>query len=391
LVETLLRYAGGPPAEEDPVTEVLAWLLASENDQALLDCFCELLTSAASAQLGRHIALRRPTVRTQVVTPRIGGGTSRYDLLLEAPRIHAVVELKIRAGLTASAIVDGAAEPGAPQRHQIDDYLALAQGAPGGHQHVVFVLAPTFVDVGLEARRHSCWGGCITWQMVHDAFERRLRAPGEAQIDPALKTIAEQLLGVMEVRRMATPRMTLDGAISIRRAARFRQSIASALESAWLELFADGTFDGFHKIDRRAWEDSAQWMRAGYHLWASRNDTNHFGFIGMWYGDNTIVDDVPDLCFFLQAKPDGGAGEALRDQAGELAKLVVMLDARSPLVRWRHDPGGWAPVWCATSLAQIVIDGDPGTAVTSHFRAATKAARDAGLLAIYFDAITRLG
>jgi hypothetical protein len=389
LIETLLRYADGSrPAEEDPITEVLAWLL--DSDPAFIECFCELLVSAASATQGRLFHLQYPTIRTQVVVARVGGGTSRYDLQLDAGGMRAVVELKVWAGLTASAIADDSAEPSAPPRHQVDDYLALADRAPKGKEHLVFVLAPTFVDVGATAGGHRCWGGCLTWQSVHDAFARRLRAPGEPPIDAATKVIAEQFLGVMEVRRMAT-RMTLDGAVSVRRASRFRQSIAAALEGAWHELHADGTFEGFIKISRGAWQEGDQWTRAGYRLGASANDSNHFAFMGMYYGDDTLVEDVPDLCFFLHAKPDGQAGEALREQAADIAQIVAKLDARSALVRWHHDRSTWTPAWCSTSLAQIVLDRDPGAAITTHLRAAVGAARDAGLLAIYFNAIKRLG
>src|ERR1019366_10150323 len=98
------------------------------------------------------------------------------------------------------------------QRHQLHDYLALAEGrAAQGDEQLVFALVVGFVDVGEAVRAHPCWGGSLTWQTVHDAFARRLRVQGDTPLDPATKMIAEQLLGVMEVRRMATPRMTLDG------------------------------------------------------------------------------------------------------------------------------------------------------------------------------------
>lgn len=390
LIETLLRFADGTRAtEEDPITEVLAWLLA--NEPALLDCFCHLLARPASERQARGFRLVRPSVRTQVVVPRIGGGTSRYDLLLEAGRVRAVVELKVRAGLTASGAVDVDAQPDPRQRHQIDDYLALAKQAPEGVEQLVFALAVGFVDVGADARDHRCWGGCLTWQTVHDAFARRLRLRSAEQIDSATRMIAEQLLGVMEVRRMATPRMTLDGAISVRRASRFRQSIAATFEAVWQELHADGTLDGFTKISRAAWQDDDKLARTGYRLWASPTDTNQFGFMGMYYGEETIVEDVPDLCFFLQAKPDSRAGEALLEQSTAIAQRLATLDTRNPQVRWYHEPGGWTSVWCATSLAQLVLDGDPGTSIKTFFRSTVMAARELGLLEIYFEAVKRAG
>lgn len=385
LLDTLLCFAsGGRPAEEDPITEVIAWLLARE--EVFLDAFCDLLTSTASKQRGRSFLLGRPTVRTQVVIPRIGGGTSRYDLVLDGPRCRAVVEVKVRAPLTVSAIVHETIDR---PRHQVDDYLALAAAAVDADQ-LVFTLAIGLVDVGVEARAHDRWGGGLTWQTVHDAFASRLRAREATSMDAGARMVAEQLLGVMEARGMATPKMTMDGALSVRRAARFRQSIDATLDQVWQELHADGTLEGFVKLDRRAFQDERQWTRLGYRLWTSSQEALHFGFFGLWYGDETVVEDVPDLCFFLQAKPDGRAGEMLREKSAEIAASITKLDAASPHVRWSHHPSEWAPIWCATSLGRFVLEPDPNAATKEFFREALMSARACGLLTIYFDAVKQL-
>jgi hypothetical protein len=391
LIETLLRFADGSrPREEDPITEVLAWLLAHEP--ALLECFCNLLGNTASNQRARTFRLREPSVRTQVVAQGIAGRISRYDLVLEKGQARAVVELKVRSGLTLSRAEDADAAAVPEQRHQLHDYLAQAgTRIAQGDDQLVFALAVGFVDVGEAVHAHPCWGGSLTWQTVHDAFARRLRVPGETPLDPATKMIAEQLLGTMEVRRMATPRMTLDGAVSVRRASRFRQSVTAALEAAWQELHADGTLDGFTKINRSAWQEEDRWTRMGYRLWALSSDTNHYGFMGIWYGDETLVEDVPDLYFFLQVKPDGRAGEALHERSEQIRERLTALNSTSTHARWRHAPDMWTPVSCVSSLAPFLLDADPSTAIRNWFRTTLAAARKLGLLEIYFEAIKRLG
>ena len=303
--------------------------------------------------------------------------------MLDDGERRAVVEVKVRAPLTPSAIVDETFER---RRHQVDDYLSLAAVVSGARQ-LVFTLAIGFVDVGAEAFAHDCWGGGIVWQAVHDVFAMDLRARREVPLDPGARMVAEQLLGVMEARGMATPKMTLEGALSVRRAARFRKSIDATLEQAWQELHADGTLEGFVKIDRKAWQDEERWSRFGYRLWTSRQETLHFGFLGVWYGDETIVEDVPDLCFFLQAKPDGRAGEVLRERSAEIASIVTKLDETSMHVRWSHEPSGWAPIWCAASLARFALESEPNAAIKDFFRTTISAARSSGLLSIYFDAV----
>lgn len=71
LLTTLLDYAASPKGhEEDPITEILAWVL--DHDARLLGSFLDLLP-----QQGPAIPTTPPTVRTQVAE-----GTGRYDLVL---------------------------------------------------------------------------------------------------------------------------------------------------------------------------------------------------------------------------------------------------------------------------------------------------------------------
>lgn len=380
LLNTLLRFAESQrPAEEDPITEILAWLLASES--AFCDCFSRLLADTASAHGGRPFELVAPRVATQRQVSRSDGRTSRYDLVLESKTRRAVVEIKVAHALTPSGSPQGSADE--PRRHQVHDYLDIADAEhPRG---MVFTLAPGHLDVGERARTHRCYGGQLTWQEVHDAFRRCLAGPRAARMDAGAKLIAEQFLGVMEARAMAIDGLNLDGALAVRRWSRFQRALGQALELAWNRLYADGTLDGFAKGSAKDWQEADQWHRAGYRLWARPVD--HFGFMGMWYGDDTIVPEVPDLVFFLHSNPGGPAGAALDTRSQELAALIAKLDASGTGVRWTHDPGTWAPIWCSKSLAAIVLEPDPSAAVTELFRSAVISARESGLLDLYFEAV----
>ncbi len=381
LIDTLLRFAESQrPAEEDPITEILAWLLASES--TIRDCFCRLLAATASRQSGRSFELVSPRIATQKRVPRADGGSSRYDLVLESKASRAVVEIKIAHDLTPSS---GPRGPLGDGRHQVHDYLDIADAEPP--RSMVFTLAPGHLDVGAPARTHRCYGGHLTWQEVYDAFRRCLHGARAEHIDAGVRLIAEQFLGVMEARAMATTGLNLEGALAVRRWSRFQRALGHALELAWNRLYADGTLEGFTKASAKDWQEADQWHRVGYRLWAHPNDYDHFGFIGMWYGDGTIVEEVPDLVFFLHSHPRGPSGAALDARAEEIAALVATLDANGAGVRWTHEPGTWQPVWCRKSLAAIVLEPDPSAAVTELFREAVTRARESGLLDLYFDAV----
>ncbi|UJR86704.1 hypothetical protein [Sandaracinus amylolyticus] len=377
LLDTLLRFAASSQhAHEDPITEILAWLLW--NEPAFMRAFVELLSR-------RVPALARASLQpdTQVITPRArGGGVCRYDLVLEDRRAPArvVVELKIDHDLTPS----GAELDSTCPRHQVHDYLELAEADPPG-SHWVFTLAPGLVDVGEDAERHPCFGGHLRWQEVHDAFARVLRLDRSDALEPTAKALATQFLEVMEARQMAHPKLTYDGAVAARRFMRFRQSFTEVVTAAWNEMHADGTLEGFIKVNAAAWQDEHQ--RLGYRLWVRSKDTTHFGFIGLYLGDDTTFDDVPDLYFFLEAPPKSPAQRALEQRAADVTAIVASLNARDARTVWRFSPGEHQVVWATQSIAHALADTDPRAAILAWFRQTVLAARDGGLLSIYREAV----
>lgn len=379
LLDTLLRFAAGSqPAEEDPITEILAWLLATEP--ALLRAFTQLLSR-------RVPSLAKATLRpsTQVVMPRAQGrGVCRYDLVLDDRRVpvRVVVEAKVNHGLTPSG---ASVEPASVPRHQVHDYLALARLDPAG-SHWVFTLAPDPMDLGGEADADSCFGGQLRWQEVHDAFARALRTSGGTSlVDPAARALAYQFLDAMEARHMAHPKLTHDGAVAARRFVKFRRSFTEVVTAAWNEMHADGTLDGFIKISAAAWQDEHE--RLGYRLWAPPRDTTQFGFIGMYLGDDSMLEDLPDLYFFLEAPPKSAAHRALELRGSDIAAIVAGLAQRDPRTAWGFSPGEYQVVWAVQSVAHALADADPRGAILAWYRSVVAAARESGLLAIYFDAL----
>jgi hypothetical protein len=378
LVATLLRFASTPTArEEDPITETLAWLL--DRERVFLAAFLTVVAARCSVLRPLAENVEGIAIATQVVVTRVGGGVSRYDLVLDldAPRMRVVVEVKVRASLTSSAIGDDGA------RTQIDDYLALAERAPG--VNVVLTLGGDSLVAG-AARSHPCFGGHVFWQEVHDALARVLRRDRrERTLDPAARLIAEQFVATMEARSMATPRLSFDGLLSVRRFMQFRAAYEEIITSAWSALHEDGTLAGFVKISKAAWQDEHQ--RLGYRLWTSRSDTKNVAFIGISYADDSIIDDVPDLIFFMEVAPRTPAAAAFTAHAPAITTAVEKLAARDPRARWQYVPSGWPKVIAARSLADVVADPDPRSRTHEFLRAAVSAARDEGLVKLYLDAV----
>jgi len=116
LLATLLGFASAArPATEDPITEMLAWLIRRDVE----------LRASFLALLGPHFATAAPEVATQVILPRVNGpGLCRPDLVLVDHQTgwRALIEVKVDSGLTASS-VDGS-------MHQVDDYVAIAVRFP---------------------------------------------------------------------------------------------------------------------------------------------------------------------------------------------------------------------------------------------------------------------
>jgi hypothetical protein len=197
------RSAGGPTgwppvtAASDPCPRCSLRRLASDprRDAHVAP------RSRASVPLGdARCALRRlvehVAIATLVVVARIGGGVSRYDLVLDldAPRVRVVVEVKVRAELTASAI------GGDAPRTEIDDYLALAERARRNERRAH---ARRRRARG-EARSHRCFGGHVYSQEVHDALARLLLRDSTSALEPAARLIAEQCVGRTKDRDIAT-------------------------------------------------------------------------------------------------------------------------------------------------------------------------------------------
>ncbi|MDQ3034351.1 MAG: PD-(D/E)XK nuclease family protein [Myxococcota bacterium] len=385
LVDTLLRFAASRPAEEDPFTEVLAWIL--ERDAFFASELTALLRRVA---VRRGIAIEgvdtHPSVSTQVVVAGTQGSCSRYDLVLDwaTPRLRIVIEVKVHAALTLSGTF---AEPVEGQaRHQVDEYLAIARAS--GQRSLVFTLAPGALPVGDAARADDLYGGHLLWQDVHDTLRRAARSRIHRTMDPVVRAIAEQTLEAMERRSMAAPRITFEALLSVKRYAAFRQSFDPMLTFAWSTLHDDGTLAGFQKIDRRAWQQDVH-DRMGYRLWAERKDPSAFGFMGIALGDDTMVEGVPDLYFFLEVPPRSRAQEAIDAHGAEILAAVARLAGRDSRVTWGYDPGGYESIWAARSCADIVTDPEPREALTAFFRSAVTQAREEKLLGIYFEAVAQ--
>lgn len=383
LVDTLLRFAAGRPAEEDPLTEVFAWIL--ERDQTALSEVIAVL---------RRVAVRRgipielpdgaPRLSTQLVVPGTDGSCSRYDLVLDWATLRIVIEVKVHAGLTPSGLTDGEA-PG-PVRHQVDEYLAIARASE--RRSLVFTLAPGSLAVGAAASAHELYGGHVLWQDVHDALRRAARSRVPHAMGPAVRAITEQTMGAMEARSIAAPRITFDSLLAVKRYAAFRQSFDPMLTHAWTTLHDDGTLAGFEKIDKRAWQQDVH-DRLGYRLWADRKDPSVFGFMGIWLGDDTLVEGMPDLYFFLEVPARSSAQEAIDSRGADVLAAIARLGSTDPRVQWGCAPGGWQTIWAVRSCADIVTESEPREALTAFFRDAVTRAREEGLLAIYLDAVRR--
>lgn len=380
LLHTLLGFAR---VVEDPTTEILAWFLeASPPLRAeLLRVIDDLLrTRGAGLPRGPDGAFAAAEIATQVVVSD-SKGTCRYDLVLDwhAPRVRVVVEVKVWAGLTYTVETDPESEHSSAV-DQVTRYLAIADKTAAAIRSHVLVLAPYAVDLPSAAASHPAFAGQLSWQVVHDSFARIAAADA---LDPTMRTLARDFVHALEIRRMAAPKLTFDALTSVYRYRRFEQSITTMLTHARDALFADGTLAGFHKGDKRAWQDDVH-DRLGWRLWLDPAKTEAFAFLGIYVGEDTIHEEVPDLYFFLETRRGTDAQKKLDDAQPAIADALAALQTKT--TRWYSYPGGWEAIGATTSLVEIARDDDPTDATTRFFRECVQRLRTSGVLQRYLDA-----
>jgi hypothetical protein len=220
LLATLLDYASSQRAhEEDPITEILAWLL--DHDERVCAAFVRLLAPERVS-----IPAGPPRVRTQLTGP---GG--RYDIVLDwaHPKLRLIVEVKVNANLTYGELEgeDGAKA----DTDQITRYLSQT-----GDDTYVVALATHALELPAKTSAHARYLGLIRWQAVHDVLLHGL-TDEVSPIDPEARGFARQFVHLMEARRMAGPKLTFDGMTAGYRFFAFRDAILPVLEQARDEVF----------------------------------------------------------------------------------------------------------------------------------------------------------
>ena len=171
LLTKLVSFArSSTDREEDPVTEILAYLV--HRDPGFCRRFVRLVDEVGCGQQKLSV-LGQPLISTQHTVPSVGneGGFCRYDLLFRwmwSEKAQLVVEVKIRAGLTTKAYQG---EGGVHHIDQLQRYLALAETSPSAF---VVGLGIWPATVPRPVRTHPRFLGCVSWQDDHDRIGYRL-------------------------------------------------------------------------------------------------------------------------------------------------------------------------------------------------------------------------
>ena len=181
---------------------------------------------------------------------------------------------------------------------------------------------------------------------------------------------------------MAAPKLTFDALTSVTRYRRFRQSVDAMLEHARARLLEGGVAAGFHKGDARAHQDEHD--RFGWRLWVNPSTNLYFAFIGVYVGDDTIHDEVPDLYFFLEAHERTAARGVLDARQVEIEAALEPL--RSETVQWKAQPGGFEAIQARMSMVEIVRSDSPEDAAFKFFAECFTALREKGELRMFLDA-----
>lgn len=380
LLETLLGFSS---VEEDPLTEMLAWFIRTSPTlrSALLDAFDGTVRQFGGALPRSELGLvHEPLVQTQLVAANPRGTSCRYDLVCDwhSPRIRLIVEVKVWAGLTwgeSSAEDGGVATPS----HQVARYLDVAAGSPEIRTHVI-VLAPYLVDLDFPTPPPLGYGGQLTWQVVHDAMLRVIDA-NEFVDDRTMTTLTKNFVHLLELKRMAVPKLTFDVLTSVSRYRQFEKSARMMLTHARDMLVAPGgTLAGFYKGNASAWQDDAH-DRLGWRVWVEPTDINSFAFIGIHVGPDTIHEEVPDLYFFVQTRKGSEAQKKLDARGDELTQALEQFPKET--TRAYRKPGGWEVYGIRRSLVEVARTLDPADATASFFRECVESGPGATLLAAY--------
>lgn len=379
ILQRLLDFA---EVEEDPATEVLAWFLRESPPlrTALLVRFNEVMIgNGASLPWTPAVAFGEPTVSTQVVVADPRGGSCRYDLVIDwhEPRVRLIIEVKVWAGLTWKLETDPNTAEKLPA-DQVNRYIRLARDFPEVRTHVI-TLAPYMVEFDTLPPAPA-FAGHVSWQVVRDIFERVVRSDA---LDTTMRLLATDFVSVMEVRHMAAPKLTFDALTSVYRYRRFQESITTILTHARDALVAEGSFAEFEKGSSRNWQDAHN--RLGWRLPLSSDSSgNHFAFIGLYVGPDTLHEEVPDLYFFLELQNGSAAQKMLDGHQEDLARQVSSLSTDT--TRWYFYPGGSEAIGACRSLVEAARTQDPTDATTNYFRDCIKNLQECGLLALFLNA-----
>jgi hypothetical protein len=249
LLTTLLHFADGSPRrEEDPITEIFAYILKTHGEirTAFVEKIRQRICDVTVPKLGD------PVIATQVNVPAVDGGTCRYDLVLTwgAPRLEIVVEIKVRAGLTWKRIEDE--EGGTTNVHQIERYVALAKRethAPA--PRICPRIEPFPVEVGEEVARVHQYLGCMLWQEVYDLLRATVGRAGRGEGHAHRMPLVEQVLKLMEERHMAAAHFTFDTLTSVSQYIKFRRTLDHVLTQAKDTLIEEGALSCFAKITNK--------------------------------------------------------------------------------------------------------------------------------------------
>jgi hypothetical protein len=90
--------------------------------------------------------------------------------------------------------------------------------------------------------------------------------------------------------------------------------------------------------------------------------------MGIWHGEGTIYENVPDLYFFLELKQGSEAQKKFDAQGAKVMDAVARLQGKIPDARWAYDPGQWQIVWACKSLVEVARADDPARVTTDFFR-----------------------
>lgn len=364
LIDSLLSFARG---QEDVLTETLAWFLehCAPFREATLGEIERLLRDHRLPLAGGVHG--RPEISTQVVELDPKEGTCRYDLVMTWPEERVIFEVKVWADLTWRADSDG------ESRHQLARYLQTAAARQDMRTHLL-VLAPTSIDEQLSGDTRRGFIGQLSWQIIHDHL---LRVEG---VDPTLRMLAVDFAESLEKRHMAIPKVTLEDMRAVVAYKRFHASLRVVLDAARDQLLRDGSLDGFTKNDSRDWQDDHG--RIGWRLWARKTDTRYFAFIGIYAGPGTLVAEVPDLYFMLEAPPQSRIRSAFDAKGAEIAASFSTLGAGAGIT-WTFAPGGYETLRARRSLEGAAGETDHAALALKFFRTAIQQLKETTLWAGY--------